>query len=175
MRQNLLTLSLIFCATLLSACATMTPYAPIDAQKGQAYGYEHQKLEETRYRILFRGNSFTSRQTVEDYLLFRAAELTLEQGFDGFEVVTRATDETKQTQSFHTPSHYRFSYRYYRLAWSDWGPPMDADTITSSRFEASAEIILFKGTREKSANVYDAKQLIENLSPRIKRPVTPAK
>ena len=53
---------------LLAACAAKpTPYQA--AQGG--FGYSEQQTEENRYRVSFAGNSATSRQTVEEYLLYR--------------------------------------------------------------------------------------------------------
>jgi hypothetical protein len=73
---------------LLAACAGKpTPYR--SAQDG--FGYSEQQTEENRYRVSFAGNSATSRQTVEDYLLYRAAELTVQTGHDWFQVVDRNT------------------------------------------------------------------------------------
>jgi hypothetical protein len=73
---------------LIAACAGgPTPYQ--QAQDG--YGYSEQRFEENRYRVSFAGNSATSRQTVEDFLLYRAAELTVQTGHDWFEVVHRNT------------------------------------------------------------------------------------
>ena len=37
----------------------------------------------------FHGNSLTSRETVEAYLLYRAAELTIERGGDWFTILDR--------------------------------------------------------------------------------------
>jgi hypothetical protein len=73
-------------ALLLAGCAGKpTPYQA--AQDG--FGYSEQQTEENRYRVSFAGNSATSRQTVEDYLLYRAAELTVQTGHDWFRVVDR--------------------------------------------------------------------------------------
>jgi hypothetical protein len=78
----------VLLALLLAACAGKpTPYQ--SAQNG--YGYSEQRIEENRYRVSFSGNSATSRQTVEDYLLYRAAELTVQNGHDWFEVADRDT------------------------------------------------------------------------------------
>ena len=73
---------------LLAGCASApTPYQA--AQGG--FGYSEQQIEENRYRVSFAGNSATTRQTVEDYLLYRAAELTVQTGHDWFQVVDRNT------------------------------------------------------------------------------------
>jgi hypothetical protein len=73
----------------LLACATSpTPYQA--ASNG--FGYREQQLESNRYRVTFAGNSATSLDTVQDYALYRAAELTVASGHDYFRVVNRSTD-----------------------------------------------------------------------------------
>ncbi len=79
--------------TVLGACATATPYqAALNGQKG----YENQQIESNRWQISFAGNSLTDRQTVETYLLYRAAELTSQEGYDYFRVIQRETDEDRR-------------------------------------------------------------------------------
>ena len=88
---------------LLGACATATPYQPLQTRGDVRGGYSEQRIEENRYRVTFAGNTFTSRQTVENYLLFRAAELTREAGYDGFPMVARGTDPHTTTRVFSDP------------------------------------------------------------------------
>ena len=59
-----------------------------DALSGGAGRFRLQRAatEENRYRVSFAGNSATSLQTVDDYLLYRAAELTVQTGHDWFQV-----------------------------------------------------------------------------------------
>ena len=73
----------------MTACATATPYQPAVSDR---YGFEEQRIESNRVRITFRGNSVTDRETVETYLLYRAAELTLQNGQDYFIVANRDTE-----------------------------------------------------------------------------------
>ena len=71
-------------AVMIAACATPTPYQPIGARgTGASGGFSDVRLAENRYRVTFAGNSLTTRERVETYLLYRAAELTVQQGFDG--------------------------------------------------------------------------------------------
>ena len=80
------TLPAIACALMLAACAASpTPYQVADEEGG----YSDQQLESDRYRVTFEGNSATPRETVEDYALYRAAELTLQTGNDYFKVVSK--------------------------------------------------------------------------------------
>jgi len=56
------------------------------------FGYSEQKLESNRYRVWFAGNSKTPRETVENYVLYRAAEITLDNGYDYFVMSERSTE-----------------------------------------------------------------------------------
>ncbi len=57
--------------------------------------------------MTFAGNTLTSRETVERYLLYRAAELTVQSGFDTFEVVDRQTDRDRRTYVDRDPFYGR--------------------------------------------------------------------
>ena len=114
---------------LLAACATATPYQA--APPGQStYGFSEQQIENNRVRITFRGNSMTDRETVETYLLYRAAELTLQSGRDYFIVANRDTEEHSRLQG--TGPHYPrfwYDYRFFspRHGWSPWYDPFWSD------------------------------------------------
>lgn len=98
--------ALAACAV-LGACATATPYQQATNSNG---GYENQQIESNRWAISFSGNSLTDRQTVESYLLYRAAELTQQNGFDNFQIVTRETDTQSSfiATGFSSPFFYNF-------------------------------------------------------------------
>lgn len=168
------TLALIASLGLLAACATATPYQPAAAD---SYGFEEQRIENNRLRITFRGNTVTERETVETYLLYRAAELTLAGGFDYFVVAERDTDEISRLQST-TPRYSRFAHYYYSpfygwRPWYDpfWDEPSSYREIT--RYEAIAEIAMFSGRKPaEDANAFDAREVQANLQGRIVRPPT---
>jgi hypothetical protein len=163
----------------LSACATPTPYQP--APPGQhTGGFSEIRIEPNRFRVTFSGNSLTSRETVEGYLLYRAAELTVAQGYDVFTVVDRKTDKSTRTYvqpdpMFHPwygPGYgfWRPSWRYYGPGfgwrswdpfWGDpfWGDQMDVRTI--DRYEASAEIVMSRGPKPDSdPTAFDARAVM---------------
>ena len=102
--------------TLISACATSTPYQ--QAADGQ-WGYNQQQIEDNRWTVSFAGNSLTDRQTVETYLLYRAAELTQQNGFDHFRVADSDTNEKTRVvaspSAFYDPFYSGFAcdYRYF--------------------------------------------------------------
>lgn len=164
----------IAAAALLSACATATPYQP--AAANTTYGFQEQRIENNRVRITFRGNTLTDRETVETYLLYRAAELTLESGNDYFIVANRDTEEHSRLQSMGSRSRFAFDYWYFspRRGWSPWYDPF-WDEPTSyrevTRYEAVAEIAMFSGAKPANdPNAFDAREVQTNLQGRIVRP-----
>ena len=97
----------LFALALLGACATATTYKP---QVNSDGGYDDQQIENNRWAVSFVGNSLTDRQTVETYLLYRSAELTQQNGFDNFQIVSRETDAKSRFLStgFSSPFYYNF-------------------------------------------------------------------
>lgn len=174
----------------LAACATPTPYQPrMDGQRTSG-GYSDVKLAEGRYRVRFVGNELTPRDRVEGYLLYRAAELTLEQGFEWFLIVDRHTEHDVRTyvapDPFYRPwhgsgyGHWRPHWRYYHdtLGWRDWHPeygdPFWGDRPelrTVEKFEADAEIVMHRGSPPQGGErAFAARRVIEDLAPTIERP-----
>jgi hypothetical protein len=180
----------------LAACATPTPYQPKAVSGSTTGGFSEQRLEADRYRVAFNGNSLTSRETVERYLLYRAAELTTQQGYDWFETADRRTDRTARTvvdaDPFARPGFgYGYPYGYWRPSWRYagpgygwrswdpfWGDPFFTDRAqvrTIERFEAGAEIVMHKGKKpEGDPRAYDAREIMANLASSIVLP-TPKK
>lgn len=150
----------------LAACVTATPYQPM--VKGE--GYAEQKIESNRYKIRFAGNSSTPKQTVENYLLYRSAEVAIANGYDYFVLTERDTDkETRYTQ---TNTGYG-----YGGGWWGWYPRSSVGVgvgtaIPSTEYEAQADILVFKGKKpEADAKAYDAREVKQNLEALVVRPV----
>ena len=171
-------------ALALAGCTTATPYRPASAQAGDRTGYSDYRIAADRYRVSFSGNSMTSRETVERYLLFRAAELTLERGFDTFVMVQRDTERKTRTyvdRPFH-PGAYGYwgpywAYRSPRLGWRTWDPwygdpfwDRDIDVRTVDRYEAHAEILMARGPRRSDPHAFDAREVVANLRSSITLP-----
>jgi hypothetical protein len=53
------------------------------------YGSGVKELEPGVYRVTMRGNGFTKYETIQTYWLYRIADLALEQGHDGIEILSR--------------------------------------------------------------------------------------
>lgn len=169
-------LMFVLAAGLLAACATATPYQPGSPGSGNfGYGYQEQQIENNRVRLTFRGNSLTDRQTVETYLLYRAAELTISQGKDYFVVSTRDTEEHTRLEGdgpYGSPFDYwYFSPRHGWGRWYDpfWNEPQNYHEVT--RYEATAEIAMFNGQKPANdANAFDAREVQAHLQGQIVRP-----
>lgn len=102
----------------LAACATTTPYQAA-SKPGGFDGYTQTMIENDRARVTFGGNSLTDRETVENYLLYRAAEMAIERGFDYFTLAERDTEEKTRvnvTPRFGAYDPY-FDYAFYRPAY----------------------------------------------------------
>ena len=175
----------------LAACATATPYQPIGYGGSSASGgFSEQQIERNRFRVTFAGNSLTSRERVETYLLFRSAELTLQNGHRYFQTIERETERDRRVYA--EPSligppwgygrwspFYRPHWRYYggRFGWRSWSPfygdPFWGDTVdyrTVDRFEATAEILMLDAAAPNDPKVFDAQEVVANLRPYIEYP-----
>jgi len=55
---------------------------------GDTGGFEVKDLGQDVYRVRFDGNGYTTRETVQTYWLYRCAQLAVEKGFTGFEILS---------------------------------------------------------------------------------------
>ncbi len=177
------TLLAAFVAALaLTSCATPTPYHPASmTDPGHADGYREIRVETDRWRVAFAGNSLTSRETVETYLLYRAAELTLQNGYDWFVAVERDTDEhvtlvVREPIGAWGPGwepHWRYAYGVH-VGWQTWdrhgrAPVFDVQRVTA--YEAVAEVIMQRGARPADdPRAFDARAVKASLENGIVRP-----
>lgn len=161
----------------LAGCASPAPYAP--RAPGQTTGYTDQEITANRYRVSFTGNSVTPRQTVEDYLMLRAAEVSLAAGADHFVFDTRKVQAHPHVtvfddsfgyggfapgiynRGFYGPGYWRFRPRW---GYPGFGPPVDV--IVTTNYEAYAEIVLLKPDQvAKEPRAIDAREVVAHLGP----------
>ena len=170
-------ISMIAAAALaLAACTTATPYGPAD---GSGRGFTDQRLESDRFRVTFAGNTQTPRDTVENYLLYRAAELTVQNGYDHFVMVEGKVDQKTSFRTYSTDAFGYYSFPYTVYGWGAapyfgyYGryPRQDYQTREYQEFTASAEILMRSGAKPDSEQLaYDAREVLRNLSTAIVRP-----
>lgn len=173
------------CAALgLTACETATPYQPLAAANSDASGgYSETVVAPGRWRVDFKGNSLTSRETVETYLLYRAAQLALENGYDWF----TTSDRVNETRVRETVGHpfpisrpwgrgWGPSWRYRApgarwRSWDPWGSSPFFDVATVTEYEASAIVTGGRGPLPTGDDhAFDARATIAALADQIIRP-----
>lgn len=175
---------------LLAACATPapTPYQPYLPDQAIPGGFSEERLADNSYRVTFAGNCFTSRERVEGYLLYRAAELTLEKQYDWFVIADRLVERDARTYEEHSYNPYwgtaygywRPYWNYYdpRIGWRGWHTglrdPFWADQVTLrtvEQFTAHAEIEMHRGAIPgDEERAFVASEVIANLEAMVERP-----
>lgn len=153
-------------ALALAACATATPYQP--AAKG--LGYSEQKIESNRYKVSFVGNSATPREAVDNYLMYRAAEVTLSNGYDYFVVTDRSTDVNAERSGSNSSVGIGLGSGGYGS-----GISLGIGTVlgggSKGAYISQADIQVFKGAKPAGDNkAFDAREVKANLDPAIRRP-----
>ena len=192
--RKLMLASAASAALLLGACVSETTYRPATGQGFSRTGFSDSQVEQNRFLVSFAGNSSTSRDTVERYLLFRAAELTLQNGGDYFVMVNRDTDS--QSRTYSSPSfnsgfgyggfggYWGPSWRYYGggfggrrgFGWSPWygggfGAFNDFDIQTVQRYEATAEIVVGRGPIPRdNLRAFNAREVADRIGPTVVLP-----
>jgi hypothetical protein len=155
-----------------AACATGPIYHP--RGPGEAVGYTDQRLTQNRFRVTFAGGTGSSRELVEDSLLRRSAEVTLQNGYTHFVFDTRDTEaRTYYRNSFGPRTSFglgfgsgRFRGPFYWSSFAFGDPFFDRDLYPVSRYEAYAEIVMLnpqQATGEPDA--IDAREVLNSLPP----------
>jgi hypothetical protein len=170
------------CLALLSACATPTPYQPAVSQNGD--GYTTQQIETNRFRISFRGNSLTTRQTVDTYMLYRAAEVTLQNGGNYFIVTNKDVDKNTAYENYGDTLAWGWGGGWGgewggRNGWEhygprpEWGGGLDYSQPINS-YDAIADIVTYRGAKpDNNPYAYDARDVLNVVGPTIVR-IAPA-
>lgn len=168
--------------SVVAACATPTPYQPAAGPNGD--GYTTQRIESNRFRISFKGNSVTTRQTVDTYMLYRAAEVTLENGGDYFVIANKDVDKNTAYENYGDDLACGW--------WGGWGwrrgfgPGFCGGGIDYTRpinsYDAMADIVTYRGPKPAAnRDAYDAREVMTSVGPTVVRiapgpgaPVPPA-
>ena len=164
MKSKIFVPAAVIFALWLGSCASVAPYQPLRS----GVGYSEQRLESTRYRIVYAGNSATPRETVQNYVLYRAAEVTLANGYDGFTLVTQDT----QAEERGSASSFSFGFGGIGIgSRSSLGLGVGTGTGGKPEYHGSADIVMFRGSkRSDDLRAYDAREIKANLEALLVRP-----
>jgi hypothetical protein len=146
----------------LTACETPSAYAPQTSSRSE--GYADRQLASNRFRVSFHGNSATSREQVEDYLLRRAAEVTLQAGYSGFMFDHR---DTKTKTRYYTDfTGWPGWGGYGGWYWHSWDFDATADTRPITSYSAYAEITTLKDEDARhQPTALNAQDVLNHLGP----------
>ncbi len=124
----------------VAACAP-TPYRPQRLEGG----YSDIRVKVDTFNVIFRGNAHTPRQTAETYALYRAAELTVESGYDYFVVIGGNSEAL-------------------------YGGKPESSPVNTTRGSPSVIVLFktFKGEKPSGA-VFNARDVLRELGPSIVR------
>jgi hypothetical protein len=142
----------------LTACAT-APTRYVAAADADDMGYREQRLEQERFRVSFRGNADLKGPQVEDMALRRAAELTIQNGYEWFNVVSRYTDLASGAYS---PSGPTIGVGGSTGSFgSGIGVGVGLNFGGNSRqYQSTLEILMGRGAKPADPNAYDAQQVL---------------
>ncbi len=141
------------------SCAT--PYQ----RAGFSGGYSELQVKRDIWKVFFSANAFTSMDTVQTYLIYRCAELTLENNKKYFVVLSLSSNYS--TYSYKTPiirqgeikRDYTGNYKYYEVQ-------TGGETYSFNKPYAEVLIYMFTELNEstkdtfKELYIYDAKETI---------------
>ncbi len=154
-------LSWICAVAFVGASGCATAYGPM----GYSGGYKDAQLNADVYRVEFRGNGYTSRETVELYLHYRCAELTVQSGYDWFVLLSGGSDA--RAGSYTAPGHYTGQTSATGGSTGTYTP---GTSYTWTKYGATAMMRVFKGKKPNDAFVaaFDAHEVLRYLGPRVR-------
>ncbi len=156
----------------LAACASTPLYGPQTRPSGP--GYSETRLDPNQTRVSFTGRRYTSRERVEDALLYRAAEVTRQSGFSHFAVANRETEERYRLVPFARYPQWSFGWYWggprhnpwYDPFWDPWPRAWDRDLEVS--YSAYADIVMLTPRQAaERPDALDAAAVMSALGPRV--------
>ena len=153
----------------VSGCASgPTPYAPA---VGAGPGYVQEAIGDARYSIAFRGNSKTPDAAVKQMLFYRAAELTLGDGYDAFRVTRQDASsvgggEVEGARSFEPTVSRGYAHNLFGYITSmEWA--VSSPLHNARHYEARLEITLLRGPLTPERNLFDAREVLAVLRDKV--------
>ncbi|HYF23785.1 MAG TPA: hypothetical protein VD929_10350 [Caulobacteraceae bacterium] len=155
-------------ALTLAACTTTTAYAP--ATSAGSTGFAEQRIESDRWRVSFRGGTDADAHRVTDLALLRAAELTLQNGYDWFWVENRYVDGPRRGYGGPSISIGGGTGSYGRHSGVSIGTGVTLPLGGGQPARAvTLEIKTGRGAKPADPNAYDARAVQQSLSARVFR------
>ena len=155
---------LILCAVALYISGCVTPYEHYNVWTDG--GFDELQLSENSWKVSFKGNEFDDKDRIYDLCLLRCAELTLNNGYKYFSVVTR--ENSSEVGSFTTPTYTTPTYTTQvgsglgAFHSTTGGQTYGGQNIITSSPSSSIEIVCFASKRT-DLNSYSAVFLKQSI------------
>lgn len=149
----------ILCCFTLVSCST--PYQDM----GITGGVQASKMTDDVWRISARGNGYTDRTVVQDYVLLKAAETTIAAGRTHFVVVNQADASSQGT--FRTADTCSFS-TYGATTFGSCTPGVTSAYVKPGEDVLIRTLPVTASPVEKAAAI-DAQQIVRNIGGQVKR------
>ncbi|RCL86111.1 hypothetical protein [Hyphomonas sp.] len=152
--------AILLAAGLLAACTSNAGYGP--ASKSGAMGYSSQQIETGRYQVSY---TDSSPSKARDRALLRAAELTLLEGSDWFEITSSFAERSEDSRSGGSSVSIGGSSgsRGHSSVGVGVGIGIPLGGGNSGSVTEVLEIITGKGDKPDRPSVYDARSVDINL------------
>ncbi len=137
-------------ALALAACASA--YTP----SSLTGGFEQRQVSEGVWRVTYNGNGYTTEETVQTYWLYRCAELALEQGYEGFQIISNV-ELTAAPEAGAVHAAYQSGARLTPVVESGFGKPYMVADIR----------LLHAPLPERARYAFDAQALKNFLEPYV--------
>ena len=150
---------------LIGCVGNPTPYQP----KADRTGYSQQQLDTQTWRVQFAGNIDTPRETVENYLLYRSAEIMLFGGYDKFVMFEKNIENNVRYRATGLYPHFGYSSHHgYHHGLGFYAPVNYSPSVS---YSGTATIRVYSGgSPPNNAPIYDAQEIVQQLGPTIVLP-----
>lgn len=149
----------LICVLALGGC--QTPYQ----QSGLRGGVKAEPLSDSVFRVTAAGNAYTSRSTVQDYVLLKAAETTLERGGTHF-VLGESEDQSKRSVDVHNSPVT--VHRVGNMALATGGGSSVTETIKPGQ-AVLVTVLSVADKRPVPPGAISAEEIVRNIAPRVQR------
>ncbi|MBT8421482.1 MAG: hypothetical protein KJP03_00010 [Gammaproteobacteria bacterium] len=163
-----ITRMMLFLALLsLTACASGPRY--VAAHHAGDFGYYSEPINPDRYRVAYNGDHRLDLEDVRTYTLLHAAELTLREGYDWFQIVER---ESRSIHHPRTTTRYAAERNYTRTRHcgllgcqetvrpSGYPQFSTSDTPATVKHRYSIEIAMGEGELPAEGDAHDARDIV---------------
>ena len=149
MTQALSFLTMVAISILQIACATS--YQP----KSLTGGYEDYQLQNNLFEVSFEGNGYTSESRARNFALYRAAEVSLENGYRYFEVLSSSRGNRNSVIRGRTTASVRPDYAGGYTVQANQSPDI---VVRRPRYT-----IMIRLVEEETSNAMSARQVLKSI------------